>query len=210
MHRRSSSLLCRGIDSRCFQVLWHTTTSQSCLCPTPDFRSFHMGIALFTLSSVQNPLRSLKQLFANPTRTAKVRQNLSAEPGDLAGANTGALMAMACRSHATSATPPNNSTEPPGQRPLRGNWPFTARPPVRAPEGPAGPTAHRSFLPAHAHGSKRQAFLACLGTDTCAPKAPRVLRRASDTGSGRLVIAGRMADVCAELDRLAASETLRA
>jgi hypothetical protein len=38
-----------------------------------------------------------------------------------------------------------------------------------------------------------------------------VLRRASDAaGTGRLVIAGRMADVCAELDRLAASEAVRA
>jgi hypothetical protein len=35
--------------------------------------------------------------------------------------------------------------------------------------------------------------------------------QASDAaGTGRLVIAGRMADVCAELDRLAASEAVRA
>jgi hypothetical protein len=59
-------------------------------------------------------------------------------------------------------------------------------------------------------GGKRQAFLASLGADNCPPKSTRVLRRASDTGTCRLVIAGRMADVCAELDRLAASEALRA
>jgi hypothetical protein len=32
----------------------------------------------------------------------------------------------------------------------------------------------------------------------------------SDSGTGRLVIAGRMADVCAELDRMVASEAMRA
>ena len=45
-----------------------------------------------------------------------------------------------------------------------------------------------------------------------ARRATTVVRRVSaHGGSGRVVIAGRMADVCAELDRLAASEaTLRA
>ena len=37
----------------------------------------------------------------------------------------------------------------------------------------------------------------------------RVLDGSRPGGSGRLVIAGRMADVCAELDRLAASEPCR-
>lgn len=170
-----------------------------------------MGIALFTLLAAQNPLRSLKQLFASPSRTAKVRQNLSTAPEDMAGARSGALSAMAFCRHTASVMPPNHSKEPPGQRPLRGNWPFTAKPPVRAPEGPAKPAATpRSFLSAPTHSNRRQAFLASLGSDTCSPKSPRVLRRASDTGSGRLVIAGRMADVCAELDRLAASEALHA
>ncbi|MEY4713231.1 MAG: hypothetical protein RIS88_2681 [Pseudomonadota bacterium] len=48
------------------------------------------------------------------------------------------------------------------------------------------------------------------------PSAQRTLRvvrvvegRASGLGAGRMVISGRMADVCAELDRLAALETHR-
>ena len=40
-----------------------------------------------------------------------------------------------------------------------------------------------------------------------AAKPAKVLRQ---PGTGRLVIAGRMADVCAELDRLAASEAMQA
>jgi len=71
--------------------------------------------------------------------------------------------------------------QPPGaperQRPPRGNWPFTVRPP--APAAQARPAA----------------------------KPAKVLRQ---PGTGRLVIAGRMADVCAELDRLAASEAMQA
>ena len=70
---------------------------------------------------------------------------------------------------------------PPGlsgrQRPPRGNWPFTVRPP--APVAKARPAA----------------------------KPTKVLRQ---PGTGRLIIAGRMADVCAELDRLAASEAMQA
>ena len=70
---------------------------------------------------------------------------------------------------------------PPGapqrQRPPRGNWPFTVRPPAPAAQ------------------------------DRPAAQPARVLHQPA---TGRLVIAGRMADVCAELDRLAASEALQA
>lgn len=60
-------------------------------------------------------------------------------------------------------------------------------------------------------GSSRHAFFASLAADAAGThRSTRVLRRASDTGTGRLVIAGRMADVCAELDRMAASEALQA
>ena len=83
------------------------------------------------------------------------------------------------------ATPPHGGPTahhsppdtPEKQRPPRGNWPFTVRPP--APATQARP----------------------------ATKPAKVLRQ---PGTGRLVIAGRMADVCAELDRLAASEALQA
>ena len=165
-----------------------------------------MVIALFTLSAVQNPLRSLKKLLANPAGAPKDRLDLRAQPVGMRRARPGNAPASASRSDDAQALVPSNSTEPLAQRPLRGNWPFTAKPP-----SPTRPSAtHRSFLPTHMAGSKRQAFLASVGADHCPPQSTRVLRRASDTGTCRLVIAGRMADVCAELDRLAASEALRA
>ena len=201
----------QGMVSRCFWVFWYSATLQSCLCSTPDFRSFHMGIALFTLSAVQNPFRSLKKLLANPASAPKDRLDLRAQPVDMRRARPGNAPASASRSDDAQALVPSNSTEPLPQRPLRGNWPFTAKPPARTPESPTRSAAtHRSFLPTHMAGSKRQAFLASVGADHCPPQSTRVLRRASDTGTCRLVIAGRMADVCAELDRLAASEALRA
>lgn len=170
-----------------------------------------MGIALFTLSAVQNPLRSLKKLLANPAGTPKDRLDLLVQPVGMRRTRPGNSPASASRSDEAQALVPSNSTEAQAQRPLRGNWPFTAKPPVRTPESPNRPSApHRSFLPTHMAGSKRQAFLASVGADNCPPQSTRVLRRTSDPGSGRLVIAGRMADVCAELDRLAASEALRA
>ncbi len=170
-----------------------------------------MGIALFTLSAVQNPFRSLKKLLANPASAPKDRLDLRAQPVDMRRARPGNAPASASRSDDAQALVPSNSTEPLPQRPLRGNWPFTAKPPARTPESPTRSAAtHRSFLPTHMAGSKRQAFLASVGADHCPPQSTRVLRRASDTGTCRLVIAGRMADVCAELDRLAASEALRA
>lgn len=211
MNRRSSWLHRRGINSRSFWLHWRSTTSQSCLCSTPDFRSFHMGIALFTLSALQNPLRSLKKLFANSERASTGPLDLLVQPVGMEEAKPGNSLASASRGDSIQALVPSKSTEHQGQRPLRGNWPFTAKPPVRTPESPARPTAaHRSFLPTHMAGSTRQAFLASLGTDTSPPRSARVLRQASDAGAVRLVIAGRMADVCAELDRLAASEALRA
>jgi len=211
MGRRSSWLHCRGINSHCVCLQWRSTSLQSCLCSTPDFRSFHMGIALFTLSAVQNPFRSLKKLLANPTGAPKDRLDILAQPVGMRRAKPGNAPALASRSDEAQALVPSNSTEPQAQRPLRGNWPFTAKPPARTPESPTRPSAtHRSFLPTHMAGSKRQAFLASVGADHCPPQSTRVLRRASDTGTCRLVIAGRMADVCAELDRLAASEALRA
>ena len=62
------------------------------------------------------------------------------------------------------------------------------------------------------HPSKRPAITPRPITSICAPRATplRVVRvcdaHSSNGEVGRLVISGRMADVCAELDRLAARE----
>ncbi len=173
------------------QKAWPEISLQSCLCSTPDLRSFHMGLALFNLAALQNPLRGLKRLLAPPARS-KAAADTSAAP--------------LCHQR------PPVTQEP---RPLRGNWPFTVRPPLRPAETPTRRPAPsgRSFLPmAIPTGSHRPAFLSARPTDSSASslRSPKVLRRVSDPGTGRLVIAGRMADVCAELDRMAASEAIRA
>ncbi|MCW5220985.1 hypothetical protein [Verminephrobacter aporrectodeae] len=58
--------------------------------------------------------------------------------------------------------------------------------------------------------SRNAAFPAPLTADKTAPRPARVLQHVSDSGTGRFLIAGRMADVCAQLERMAASEALRA
>jgi len=61
--------------------------------------------------------------------------------------------------------------------------------------------------------ARSSAFMAGTGLPLCRPPTPRALRvvRVLDADlpsstTGRLRISGRMADVCAELDRLAAHE----
>lgn len=151
-----------------------------------------MGLALFTLAALQHPLRGLKRLLVQPAR---------------ADASADANTAVAGR--------PRQPTPQQGPRPLRGNWPFTVKPPLRPSEAPTRQPAPagRCFLPtANPMGSHRHAFLSARPIDSHAsgPRPPKVLRRVSDSGTGRLVIAGRMADVCAELDRMVASEAMRA
>ena len=173
------------------QVAWHEITLQSCLCSTPDLRSFHMGLALFTLTALQNPLRGLKRLLVHPAHTD-----------------------AAVDADATVLGRPRPPIPQQGPRPLRGNWPFTVKPPLRPSEAPARQPAPagRSFLPMAPMGSDRHAFLSTRTTDSHVRslRPTKVLRRVSDSGTGRLVIAGRMADVCAELDRMVASEAMRA
>lgn len=202
----------QGMVSRCFWVFWYSATLQSCLCSTPDFRSFHMGIALFTLSALQSPVRSLKKLFASAEQTPAGRMALRAQAETREPTESGNASPFIFQRRATDVAALHRAEQHQGQRAPRGNWPFTVKPPARAPESPArSPDTHRSFLPTHMAGSKRQAFLSAVGTTSCSPRTTKVLRRTSDAaGTGRLVIAGRMADVCAELDRLAASEALRA
>ena len=171
-----------------------------------------MGIALFTLSALQSPVRGLKKLFAIAEQTSAGRMALLSQVEKREPTEFGNASPCIPQRRAADAAALHGAEQHQGQRAPRGNWPFTAKPPARVPESPARlPDTHRSFLPTHMAGSKRQAFLSAVGTASCSPRTTKVLRRTSDAaGTGRLVIAGRMADVCAELDRLAASEALRA
>lgn len=177
-----------------------------------------MGFALTTLSTffaLQNPLRGLKRLLAHPQRMSVPSLRPGCWPqGSVQQQH--AREASVCADDSTSTNSGFSAThrpvEPPHPRPLRGNWPFTVRPPVRQPDSPVPPStaAQRSFLPLTAVGGRRHTFLTSLGSEASANVPARAVKRVSDVRSGRLVIAGRMADVCAELDRMAASEALQA
>ncbi|MFT4241602.1 MAG: hypothetical protein QM569_04890 [Acidovorax sp.] len=70
---------------------------------------------------------------------------------------------------------------------------------------PPGTASHPAALPA------RQRPLRGNWPFTVQPPAPRpAVRKIAHAGTGRIVLSGRMADVCAELDRMAASEALQA
>ena len=176
-----------------------------------------MGIALstLTLSTLPAPLRTLTRWLQQA-----MRLETTGSPHRNAPATTTSC-ADSLRGHATphrhetggdaTAAANHRPAVPAGHRPLRGNWPFNVRPPVTAADAPTRPqtVATRSFLPASSPASRRDTFFASLTTEGNAHRPAKVLRRVSDAGTGRLVIAGRMADVCAELDRMAASEGLR-
>lgn len=186
---------------------------QSCLCPTPDLRSFHMGIALSTLSILPRPLRSL-------VRRLQQQLLLEAAPETRASsAPTSPSPREAAPSGRQIQTPQspreNRPPAPAAVRPLRGSWPFNVRPaPTSTPSSLLShrqqSAGNRSFLPSSTPRGCREAFLASLAEERGTPITPRVLRRVSERGTGKLVITGRMADVCAELDRLADLEGLQA
>jgi hypothetical protein len=92
-------------------------------------------------------------------------------------------------------------------RPLRSLWHAVAHP-VR-PTGAGNSSRHRTGLHTVAGHGHVAWPPACRGS-----RPLRVLRVVdsghASTTAGRMVISGRMADVCAELDRLAAVETAAA
>ena len=80
-------------------------------------------------------------------------------------------------------------------RPLRANWPFIAKPPLHTLEG-----ATQSPTDGH------DGFFASVAIQVPSRSPAKVMRRAYEAGTCQLVIAGRMADVCAELERMVAME----
>ncbi|WP_157803957.1 hypothetical protein [Acidovorax sp. 69] len=175
-----------------------------------------MGIALFTLPVFRNPLRDLMRRLSLqvPTGVAPTGHRPTTASAILDRPQWSNEAGLSSRSGEDSriSPSPQRPADAQGTRPMRGNWPFTVKPPVRSPEAPIRPpaAASRSFLSIPSMGSNRHTFLASLTADASTHQTTRVLRRKSDSGTGRLVIAGRMADVCAELDRIAASEAIQA
>jgi len=93
--------------------------------------------------------------------------------------------------------------------PLQGviSWFMPATPQLAPATRRAQQRSRQTFQPLVASSGKSQ-----QASRTCPPRPLRVLRvidaNAPDS-AGRMVISGRMADVCAELDRLAALEATR-
>ncbi|WP_436129181.1 hypothetical protein [Acidovorax sp. LjRoot38] len=160
-----------------------------------------MGIALTTFSALSGTLRTLTHwlhTFKEPSAA-----DLPAprpHPDDTAPGR---------RSGSAGTDKPRRPSNIPSQRPPRGNWPFTVSPQTpptcATTRFVATNTDARAFIPSPA--ATRVACGSSRLADGSGGRAAKVLRRVPTSGgSGRLVIAGRMADVCAELDRLAASE----
>ncbi len=88
----------------------------------------------------------------------------------------------------------------------------SANPHARARVGRGGKLPFGSTKPTHAGPHTAQPAID-TAAERCAPRPLRVLRvvdaQHAVAGAGRMVISGRMADVCAELDRLAAAEAMQ-
>ncbi|WP_422842667.1 hypothetical protein [Acidovorax sp. M2(2025)] len=158
-----------------------------------------------------------------PLRALATWLRSAAGPSGALAGTAGAAAAAAENSVASTtgqdglaATARPRPPEPATQRPLRGNWPFTVNPPSARPvPGPASappqaapwtavPSQARSATTVRSRWPKGNA----AGKGSAPDGTLRVVRRGPHgTGAqGRLVIAGRMADVCAELDRMVALE----
>lgn len=169
-----------------------------------------MGIALSTLSSaLPHSLQQLARWLHNLVRleeAPRVGAATSPPPGQ---------SHQPSDQHTAGDKGGMGSQRPagsPGLRPLRGNWPFTVQPPAPEPKAVvARPSlaANRSSFLGTAGGSNRDAFMASIASGALPQRSSSAVRKVSHA-SGRLVIAGRMADVCAELDRMAACEALQA
>jgi hypothetical protein len=181
-------------------ALWCRFTLQSCLCPTPDFRSFHMGIALFNLSTLSSPLRTLAS-WLQPTLCLSA----SSDSGTPPFAHQPDKQLPQHGGRAAQAQPNRSSSGQAAERPLRGNWPFTVKPPAPPSESARLISAKCSCGPVRERLGERSTV---RKDPTAGHASTRVVQRRArlHASAGHLVIAGGIADVCAELDRMIACE----
>lgn len=164
-----------------------------------------MGIALPPFSALFSPLRALIRWlhhlgsFKEPSEAKMPSPHVAPHDG---APRHGSEAAGTKTAHQRPSNGPN-------QRPLRGNWPFTVSPQTPPAGSATGSVVANSNAPVFtppASGNRVACGSARL-VDGSRSRAAKVVRKAPASGGpGRLVIAGRMADVCAELDRMAASE----
>ena len=158
-----------------------------------------MARRLLRLVHMQPPVDDAGTPRALPARLRGACSNDSAGPADDGRSAAGAQPAAGA----------------PRPRP-RSNWPFTVQPAAApAPRAVSPPTAGNgsSLLlatrrpPARRKRASATAPLRPPLAAVATPLRPATpLRKAHDTDTGRFVLSGRMADVCAELERMAAQE----
>ena len=175
--------------------------SQSCLCSSPVLRSFHMGIASSTVFFLPRSLRTWvhrMQHHLYRSERASHRPGAAPLPPPLNGAPD--------KGRPKGSSPIERPAAAPASVPgLGANRPFTPGSPAPAPlhRVQQAMSALRPVLLASTT-SCRGAALEAVAFDAPACRPARIWQK---SGTGRLVIAGRMADVCAELERMAALET---
>jgi hypothetical protein len=159
-----------------------------------------MGIALTTFSALSHPVRTLTRWL----------QSTHPLPADRCTNSSSELVDdPSCLPSAGAPPAPPRPRQQPGfviSRPVRGNWPFTVNLPPSSVErdkkanpkgasaGPALPSALNGYNTGRIR-SKGGCGMYKNGHGVISQGDP-----------GRVVIAGRMADVCAELDRMVACE----
>lgn len=183
-----------------------------------------MGIALLAFSSLSHPVKALTQWFARPARAAGLTAS-AARQRSLA--DNGAGHAAAAASRAPAERLDAASANAASMTGVAAAAPACVVPMTKLPAATAAPAFHplrvqsiraRLALPLVAVASQAANAASFHGdadgspADTASPasrRSPvlRVLRRIQVADPTRLVLSGRMADVCAELDRLAASES---
>ncbi|WP_156382448.1 hypothetical protein [Acidovorax sp. Leaf160] len=183
-----------------------------------------MGIALLAFSSLSHPVKALTQWFARPARAAGLTAS-AARQRSLADNGAGHAAAAASRAPAEgldAASPSANAASMTG---VSAAAPACVVPMTKLPAATAAPAFHplrvqsiraRLALPlvasqaanaASFHGDADGSPAGAAAAASRRSPVLRVLRRIQVADPTRLVLSGRMADVCAELDRLAASES---
>lgn len=190
-----------------------------------------MGIALLAFSSLSYPVRALTQFLARPGRTARAVFDGAAPNDGRATRSSGSLATDVPMESALSPCPALASGSAPRQtQPTVLSSASTSvvshtacvLPSIALPTTAGAAPFTPMVLPGARAVSTSSVHLATAanadwfhGTAnaqrqrrSATQKGPmlRVLRRLQASDPAKLVISGRMADVCAELDRLAASE----
>lgn len=173
-----------------FPALSVCTALQSCLCSTPDTRSFHMGLALFALSALSQPLHAFVH-WLQPGRCTDDSRTAVPAAG-IAGSGPEGLSSCAVRGAAAKSRPH-----------------YFQLPAFAAGTVVLVPASNRRHAPDREHCAPFNSSGPAAASRQSARRPVRVLHAASRTEVGRMVISGRMADVCAELERMTACETWR-